>query len=118
MLNISLIFTRVVNHARPQVFWTREENLVVQSCFDLYDFLPEKELCQYGAASLISKTTDKIIELMTKLLSGYPAPVSIEDLAETLHYCIVWLYNTLYENETRKEATKIGLFRVLDKAFT
>lgn len=70
MLNISLIFTRVVNHARPQVFWTHTENLIVQSCFDLYEFLSEKEMCQYGAASLISKTMDKTIELVSKVLSG------------------------------------------------
>lgn len=41
----------------------------------------------------------------------------VEDLAETLNYCIVWLYNMLYESDTRREGTKIGLLRVLDKAF-
>lgn len=50
MLNICLIFAKTANLS-SNYFWTKMESKVIERCFDLYNYLDELELLQYGAGN-------------------------------------------------------------------
>jgi hypothetical protein len=65
MLNICLIYTKIANlnsTNSQQQCWTQTECDSISSCFETYEFLSCVELVQYGLATHVSRTIDKIVD--------------------------------------------------------
>lgn len=114
MLNICLIYTKIANLNNSQQSWTQTECDVISSCFESYEFLSEIELVQFGLATHVSRTIEKIVDMIKVRAHQHEIPVNMVtpvQLVEVLNSCVVWFFNlTLEARIAKQEILKLKIF--------
>jgi len=59
MLNMSLLFKKI--NFNVSMVWTKLEVEIILSCFEIFEFLHESELLQFGFLNQILKSASKIV---------------------------------------------------------
>ena len=61
MLNMSLFFKKIAFNV--SLLWSKLEVDIILACFEIFEFLPEEELLQFGLLNQILKSATKVIQI-------------------------------------------------------
>jgi hypothetical protein len=59
MLNMSLFFKKITFNI--SMLWSKLEVDIILACFEIFEFLPEKDLVQFGFLNQILKSATKVV---------------------------------------------------------
>jgi hypothetical protein len=102
MLNMSLFFNKIAFNV--SLLWSKLEVDIILACFEIFEFMPEAELVQFGFLNQILKSATKVIQIANYLENTQDVlAADCQDLTEILITCFNWLTNLARHDAGRKE---------------